>query len=359
MKNLFIFLFICFFAFAPCAHGANELAAVNAEITTTEKKSAAVGRQVAESEKNIQTTQKELVRAADKLDHLENDRAALKRNIADLDARRGALTSDINANRGRIADAAAGLLAVSGNPSFQTDTTREYILTSAVLTGVASEFNNQMTIAAQQIKELEQIKAEKTEQQKKLDATAKKYEAERGDLDRLLKTRKAQNQKLRSEQASLQQKLRELSVRAKSLAELTAGISSGGAVSADWRFSAKKLRPPVSGKLLRGFGEKSELGLVSDGWYIKTRSEALVTAPADGKVEFNDNFKGQGRVLILSHKNSYYSVLAGLGSSDVLLGQEVLAGEPIGRMPDDKHEMYLELRRGPGAVDPARLFIEP
>jgi len=349
---------LCLVPFGAVAT-APDLAAVNAEINTTEKKSAAVGRAVAESDRNVKDTQRDLVRAADKLDKLENDRAALKKNISDLDARRVALVADIAANRGRIADAAAGLLAVSDAPTFQTDTMREYILTNAVLSGVASEFDKQMKIAAAQIAELEKITADKKEQQKKLDATAKKYAAQRGDLDKLLKTRTAQNQKLRSQQASLQQKLRELSVRAKNLAELTAGVGGGGAVSADASFSARKMRAPVSGRLIRGFGEKSELGVLSDGWYIKTRSNALVTAPADGKVEFADNFRGQGRVLILSHKNSYYSVMAGLGETNVLVGQEVLAGEPVGRMPDDKYEMYLELRRGAGAVDPARLFNEP
>ena len=47
-----------------------------------------------------------------------------------------------------------------------------------------------------------------------------------------------------------------------------------------------------------------------------------------------------------------------MGRLDVVPEQEVLAGEPIGRMSSDKQEMYMEVRRGNKAVDPARLFKE-
>ncbi len=79
-------------------------------------------------------------------------------------------------------------------------------------------------------------------------------------------------------------------------------------------------------------------------------------APADGVVKFADSFKGFGRVIIMSHKNGYNTVMTNLGTLDVLVGQDVLGGEPVGRMSADRPEMYLEVRRGNAAVDPARLF---
>jgi septal ring factor EnvC (AmiA/AmiB activator) len=50
--------------------------------------------------------------------------------------------------------------------------------------------------------------------------------------------------------------------------------------------------------------------------------------------------------------------MTNLGKLDIVPEQEVLAGEPIGRMDADKGEMYMEVRRGNKAVDPARLFKE-
>lgn len=173
----------------------------------------------------------------------------------------------------------------------------------------------------------------------------------------MLQRRAAQNQKLKTEQAALQKKLRELSARAKSISELSAGVGSSQ-MSGDSRFSFRKLNQPVRGRVVVHFGEKTALGLKSDGWRIRTRGAALVMAPADGTVKFADSFRGFGRVLIVSHKNGYNTVMTNLGDIDVMVEQDVLAGEPVGRMNPDKPEMYLEVRRGNVAVDPARLFRE-
>jgi septal ring factor EnvC (AmiA/AmiB activator) len=52
-------------------------------------------------------------------------------------------------------------------------------------------------------------------------------------------------------------------------------------------------------------------------------------------------------------------VLTGMEGLDVLVGQDVLEGEPVGHMPQQSPELYMELRRGEAAVDPSRLFPEP
>ena len=190
-----------------------------------------------------------------------------------------------------------------------------------------------------------------------MDRTAKKYTREKNELDKLLRTRSAQNEKLKNEQADVQKKLRELSARAKSISELSAGVGSSE-MSSDARFSRRKLNLPVRGRVVVRYVEKTALGLKSDGWRIRTRSGALVMAAADGVVKFADGFKGFGRVVIISHKNGYNTVMTNLGDIDVIVGQEVLAGEPVGRMDENKSEMYLEVRRGKDAVDPAHLFKE-
>lgn len=358
MKKYLCFLTICVCFFGVAQAAPNELAAVKKQITQVEQQNKKIEQQVKTSNREVEKTKKQLVGAASKLDKIENERGAIKDKIKTLDTRRDALTASIIANKDRLAEAAAGLVVISSNPSFSVGDTREYILTSALLTGVSDQFDTEMKSAEKKIEELEKILDARKDQQQKLDKTAKKYAEDKTYLDKLMRTRAQQNEKLKSQQYELQKKLHDLSARAKNLSELTAGLSRTE-VSSDDSFSWRKMRAPVSGIMLRRFGEKSPLGLVSDGWLIKTRTGALVSAPADGRVEFADDFRKNGRVIILSHKNSYYSVLTGLAGSDVLVGQEVLAGEPIGRMPEDRAEMYLELRRGTKAVDPARLFNEP
>jgi septal ring factor EnvC (AmiA/AmiB activator) len=356
LKKIITIFFIVFVI--PVFAAPSDLASVQKQILATEVQNKKLEKQVAVSDREVEKTKKQLVGAASKLDKIESERGTILEKISDLDSRRDKLLLAVNAGAGAMDDAAAAMAIMTRNPGSAADSARDYVLTSVLLSGVSDGFDAEITSMQSKIKELEKVLEQRKSQQKKLDKTAKKYAQDKSYLDKLMRTRSAQNEKLKSRQYELQQKLRNLSARAKNLSELTAGISDKE-VSSDDSFSWRKMRSPVRGIMLRRFGEKSPLGLVSDGWLIKTRSDALVSAPADGTIEFSDNFKKNGRVIIISHKNSYYSVLTGLASSDVLVGQNVLAGEPIGRMPDGRAEMYLELRRGARAIDPARLFNEP
>ena len=337
------------------ARGATELSQIRAQIKQTEQQNQKLTKQVESSDRDIAQTKKKLIRAADQVSTLEEQRAAIAKTIADLDSRRDTLQRELEQNRERIADAAAGILFIASHPSFDSDDMREYVLMSAVMSGAASRLDAEIDQARRQMDELTKIRDARAVEKEKLDRTAKKYATEKSELDKLLRTRSAQNEKLKSQQQALQKKLRDLSARAKSISELSAGVGSS-AMSGDARFSRRKLNLPVKGTITVRFGEKTALGLNSDGWRIRTRGDALVLAPADGVVKFADSFKGFGKVVIMSHKNGYNTVMTNLGAIDVIPDQEVLGGEPIGRMSADKNEMYLEVRRGNAAVNPANLF---
>lgn len=339
------------------AHGASDLAQINAQIQQTQQQNKKLEQQVKTSERDVAQTKKKLVKAADQVSSLEEQRGIVAKKIADLDAQRDKLTKSLNQNRDNVESAAATILFVASHPSFDSDSMRQYVLTSAILSGAADRFDEEIAAATEKIRELEKIRDARAVEKEKLDRTAKKYADEKKELDKLLRARAAQNEKLKSQHSALQKKLRDLSARAKSISELLAGVGSSQ-MSGDARFSRRKLNLPVRGRVAVRFGEKTALGLKSDGWRVRTRGDALVMAPADGVVKFADSFKGFGKVVIMSHKNGYNTVMTNLGSIDVMLEQEVLAGEPIGRMSSDKTEMYLEVRRGDKAVDPARLFKE-
>ena len=335
----------------------SELDKIQTQIRQTEQKNKQLEQQVKTSDRDVANTKKQLVTAAGKVSSLEELRADISKKIAELDARRTEISAELEKNRGRVADASAAMMIIASHPSFDTENMHDFVLTSAIMTGLADNLDENIRDAAQKLEELDKIREMRAIEKEKLDRTAKKYSDEKNLLDKLLRRRSAQNEKLRNEQMALKKKLRELSARAKTISELSAGVGSSE-MSSDSRFSVRKLNQPVRGRIVVRFGEKTALGLKSDGWRIHTRSEALVTAPADGVVKFADSFKGFGCVIIISHKNGYNTVMTNLGSIDVVVGQEVLGGEPIGRMNPNKPEMYLEVRRGKNAVDPARIFKE-
>jgi len=94
---------------------------------------------------------------------------------------------------------------------------------------------------------------------------------------------------------------------------------------------------PVFGKRLRSYGDNDKFGARSRGIVLETRGEAQVTAPSDGWVVYAGHFRSYGNLLIINAGGGYHILLAGMEQIDVVLGQFVLAGEPVAAMGPVKY----------------------
>ncbi len=122
---------------------------------------------------------------------------------------------------------------------------------------------------------------------------------------------------------------------------------------------------PVSGRILRQFGDDDGAGGSLMGDILRTHSGAIVTAPSDGSVLYAGPFRSYGQLLILNAGEGYHLVLAGMSRINVGLGQAVVAGEPVGAMgearvanaaapgEDAGPELYVEFRKEGRPVDPS------
>jgi septal ring factor EnvC (AmiA/AmiB activator) len=118
---------------------------------------------------------------------------------------------------------------------------------------------------------------------------------------------------------------------------------------------------PVVGRTEPGDGAP-EGAPRAPGISFLTSPAAQVVAPADSQVLFAGPYHKDGLVLILHGIGGYDLVLAGLERVDVRAGDQVLAGEPVGKMPRSGTEMrlYFELRQNGKGVSPAPwLAVEP
>jgi murein hydrolase activator len=128
---------------------------------------------------------------------------------------------------------------------------------------------------------------------------------------------------------------------------------------------------PAVGSLIVQYGQETTFGQISKGIVVATRPGASVLSPFDGKIAFAGPFRDLGQVLIIEHDGGYHTVLAGFQRIDVATGNWVLAGEPIGIMPQEystvsesavgtktsggnRPQLYMELRRGGHPVNPLR-----
>ena len=114
---------------------------------------------------------------------------------------------------------------------------------------------------------------------------------------------------------------------------------------------------PVSGSVTVPLDKAENSKTQSQGLNVTNVPGALVVAPFDGKVVYAGPLQPHGLVLILRHTDGYHSLLAGLGRADSAVGHWVLAGEPVGVMPDAAEPgsggvIHFELRRDGRPVDP-------
>lgn len=115
---------------------------------------------------------------------------------------------------------------------------------------------------------------------------------------------------------------------------------------------------PAAGPYKVTYGQSGVSGPQSNGLTIQTRTQATVTAPAEGRVAFADVFRNYGLLLILEHADGYHTLMSGMASLDTVVGQWVVTGEPIGHMGEDADDikLYVELRSNGKPVNPLPWF---
>ena len=119
------------------------------------------------------------------------------------------------------------------------------------------------------------------------------------------------------------------------------------------------LLEPVIGTVVPQDPESDQNSEKNPGIAYTTLPGAQVVAPADGKVLFAGPYHKEGQVLILEITTGYDVVLAGIGRVTVRLGDQLLAGEPVGIMPTESSpgagplmRLYFELRQNGKGLDP-------
>lgn len=110
---------------------------------------------------------------------------------------------------------------------------------------------------------------------------------------------------------------------------------------------------PARGQITSHYGQTDGTGPTQKGLVLKTRPRAQVVAVADGVVAFAGSFRGYGQLLIMEHSGGYHTLLSGMNRIDAVVGQRILAGEPVGVMDDsDGPSLYVELRQDGQPINP-------
>jgi septal ring factor EnvC (AmiA/AmiB activator) len=90
------------------------------------------------------------------------------------------------------------------------------------------------------------------------------------------------------------------------------------------------------------------------GLEISGAAGTSVRAAADGHVAFAHTHATYGRLVIVDHGGSYFTIYGGLGRIDVAVGQTVIRGSSVGTL--DASALFFQVRRGTRALE-ARTWL--
>jgi murein hydrolase activator len=227
---------------------------------------------------------------------------------------------------------------------------------------------------AQRLSVMKQTRSELIRRRTEDAQNSARLEAARGNLDQLLAMKSREADVANSQYGDLAGRLDAAANQAQSLEILlrkVAALRNAPAVQGDVVIAARNaqgmglqrhsLLPPVVGRMEAGDGAP-EGAPRAPGMSFLPPPAAQVVAPADAEVLFAGPYHKNGLVLILHGVGGYDLVLAGLERVDVRAGDQVLAGEPVGRMPQSGTDMrlYFEVRQNGKGTSPAPwLAVEP
>ncbi|NOY67921.1 MAG: peptidoglycan DD-metalloendopeptidase family protein [Deltaproteobacteria bacterium] len=192
-------------------------------------------------------------------------------------------------------------------------------------------------------------------------ALEKDYEAAIDRLTSDKKTRKKALAKIRKKKSDRLSTIKYLRAAALQMDRTVSALSKSG-VRTPSRFTGYRglLKMPVSGKIVSRFGKfiepRSGVESIRNGIEIKTDRGTPVRAVFKGKTIYADWLKGYGKVIIIAHGDSYYTIYAHVEDMFSQRGDPVETGQVIATVGQTGSivgpVLYFEIRHHDDPKDP-------
>ncbi len=375
-------------AFAQDTDAERELQELDRDLRDSETRRDELRSRADRAAAEIAGLKRRLVAAARRAQDHENRAGEIESRLAGLEASEAATSRSLAARRGQLAATLAALqrlarqpkVALLTLPADPADTVRGAMLMRAVV----PELDARARRLGAELRALGALRADIAADRRRLTATAEALTNQRARLAALIGDKRALMRGARRESWAEQARAAELAARARTVRGLVRRLiaARGGLLRADMapapaqipdrasgtpgrtaslRAAREVAGPsllPASGRVVRRFGAPGTAsggGARAEGITIETRRAAHVVAPRRGTVVFAGPFRGYGRLLIIEHDGGYHVLLAGLDRIDAVVGDEVLAGEPVGAMAASSNgtpNLYLELRLSGRPINP-------
>src|SRR5262245_35484007 len=337
-----------------------------------------LGLQAEQLAAEITRLQGQLITAAKDVQDREEELAKLEKRLAALESLEQEKTAALTAHRGDMSTLLGALERLAVEPRetliLGWRSPKDTVITAQLLGFAVPPIEAKARRLRQELGDVAQLRAQALRQRQDITQATLKLKLARESLEQLVALKAGLRQTTDAERLAAAARVRALTEQADDLQELLAALppvtrpqtNDSGALAAAIRLEPPKdlkafptkragLMPPVRGTLAIRYGERGPDGNISQGVVFETLPEAQIVAPHDGQIVFRGPFRGYGEILIMEHRGGYHTLLAGLGRADVVVGQWLLAGEPVGiteSPKDGKARLYVELRRNGRPIDP-------
>jgi len=365
-------------AATPQAWAADRLKDVQEAIQDEQDRLTYLGLQADALAAEITHLQEELVAAAKNVQDREDELAKLEKRLAALQSLEQEKTAALTAHQGDMTTLLGALERLSVEPRetliLGWRSPLDTVVTAQLLGFAVPPIEEKAHRLRGELDDIAQLRAQALRQRQDITQATLTLQTARTSLEQLVAIKAGLRQTTDAERAAAAERVRALTAQADDLRELLAALppaatpqpnESAGLITAlrleppkdlkTFPTTAVGVTPPVRGVLVSHFGEKESDGSVSEGVMFETLPEAQIVAPHDGQIVFRGPFRGYGQILIMEHRGGYHTLLCGLGRVDVVVGQWLLAGEPVGiteSPKDSKARLYVELRRNGRPIDP-------
>jgi septal ring factor EnvC (AmiA/AmiB activator) len=272
--------------------------------------------------------------------------------------------------------------ALGVTPDDAMSAARSAMLLSALIPAVKEETD----ALERELRSLQALRGQIREEQHDVVVTAQALADKKGALEKLLSDMAARREALMRSAEAEQARLNLLAAQAKDLRSLLDALAQGKALGALPRQKPSavtvasaallpearsfatlrgKLKRPVVGEINQTFRAETASRTKNRGLVFATRADAQVISPCDGTIAFAGSYLDYGLLLIIAAGDGYHVLLAGMSRIDGVVGQRLLAGEPIGKMGGNPEapseappELYVEIRRNGEPIDPLPWLAE-
>lgn len=361
-------------AFAEPDTQRQKLDALTEEIEDRKTRQAELQAAAARLEAQQKALQRRTIALARDLQNIDSERDRLEERLAELAVSENQLDEALQNDRAALARLLAGLQAMQKQPApafaVHAEDALSAVQGAVVMAAVVPGMQARADELRDRLTELTALRTRMDRQSEALIMAEKDAATARADLNKALQDKAAAEQKIRRAAARESAAIARLVAEASDLRDLARRLQSrkGNDFKGSAFADARGLLPlPVSGQVVARFGQRNENGVRQLGMSISGRPGAQINAPYDGLVLYSGPFRAYGEIVIISLADGFQMILAGLSDSGVFVGQEILAGEPIGVMSgthsDENHhlgsstsgrsQLYMELRFEGQPIDPS------